>query len=115
MKSFRHRAGLFRLRIFHQIGCIQVLNRKFFDAKAGNRVDDQSDDSIDDGSDFPAGSTASQTGNEVHCSCLDDHGCSEGKHIADGPQLYPLRGVFCDQCGEGCVGNVIDRIKNSMG
>ena len=80
---------------------------KFFYGEYGNRVDDETDNSVNDRDGSPARSAAAEPSYSVDRNCFNEDLSCECKDKAEGAKLNSFTCVFGDQRGERCVCNII--------
>ena len=85
-----------------------------FDGENGERVDDQTDNGIDDSHGAPCFGGVAQCGDSQQRDGLDGKAGGECKHEAVGTHLNALGAVLGDKGGQGRVGDVVGGVEHGI-
>ena len=95
-------------------GIDQLFLRQFLDGKNRERVDNQTDNGIDDSHGAPCFGGVAQCGDSQQRDGLDGKAGGECEHEAVGTHLNALGAVLGDKGGQGRVGDVVGGVEHGI-
>ena len=88
--------------------------RQFLDGENRKRIDNQTDDGVDDSHRAPCLGSVPQSRNRQQCDGLNGKAGGKRKHEAIGTHLNTLGAILGDERGQSGVGNIVGGVEHSV-